>query len=182
VDAYALMGSVHVTVGDGQVVRAGPEAVPVPHRVAPEHREGLRSHYGRPVPAHRPGLMTRLRRRSGLLVPLAVLGGVLVAGADSASIFGSSETVVSAEAARDGADVAVSTLFGSVTVIVPEGVRVATSGLVVFGSTECAACGVAVPEDAPVVTVRAIGGFGSVEVLTVDQAAEREQEPDAEED
>jgi hypothetical protein len=158
VDAYAVMGAVKVTVGDGRVVPAG---APAPSSTrAPQPSAEV---------AHRqPGVLARaLRKVAGLAVPVAIVGAVVVAGPDSTSIFGSS-----VERVQSGQEsVRVSTLFGSVAVVVPDDVQVDTGGLVVFGSVSC--------EDAcqggsgEVVEVTAVGGFGSVNVYT---QSEYEQE------
>ncbi|MEP6696939.1 MAG: DUF1707 domain-containing protein [Pseudonocardiales bacterium] len=105
----------------------------------------------------------RLLRAVGA-VALAVgitAGGVAVVGhgSDGRAVFGS--TVVQ----KSGQDVDVGVLFGSVTVVVPDGARVDTSGTVVFGSLDCnQACEPG--ESGPVVHVRGSGGFGSVEIKT----------------
>lgn len=127
-------------------------------------------------PERRGGRVRRvLGRATGLLVPAAVLGAVLLAGPDAASVFGSTVERVSG----DNADVAVSTLFGSVTVVVPDGSDVDTSGLVVFGSTEA---DVACSADCTggVIHVRALGAFGSVDVMTESQYRERQAADDRE--
>jgi hypothetical protein len=106
------------------------------------------------------GLAKRLSGMKALLVPAAVVGGLLLAGPDNTSVFGSNvERVPVGEGS-----VQVSTLFGSVEVVVPDGVQVDTSGLVVFGNVDC--------EDActgtsdRLVKVRSVGGFGSVSIRT----------------
>lgn len=153
VDAYALMGSVNVTVGDGHVVPAG--------TALPAQRQA-----GAPaVPAPpRPKPLTRLGRRAAAsIVPLVLLAGagaVVAAGDDARAVFSSS-----VERVQPGdSQVNVSTLFGSVEVVVPNDVQVDTSGLVVFGSVDCdRACSVTSDE---VIEVRSIGGFGSVAIVT----------------
>jgi hypothetical protein len=74
-------------------------------------------------------------------------------------------------------DAAVSVLFGSVTVVVPDGTRVDPTGLVVFGSVDCEdACGAG--GTGQVVDVRTVGAFGSVQILTEQEfAAEQGPEP-----
>ena len=80
---------------------------------------------------------------------------------DGASVFGSREMQV----AGTQDEVQVGALFGSVTVRVPDDVRVRTTGTMIFGSIECgAACQLGGPNQREVV-VDANGGFGSVEVL-----------------
>ena len=154
VDAVAVMGSVKVTVGDGTVVRTGGTSGAVPARRA----SSAAVPHSRAV--HRSGghLSRLLGRAKGLVVPAAILGAVVLAGPDNVSIFGSS-----VERATDRS-VQVSTLFGSTTVVVPDGSRVDTSGIVVFGSTDCEqACASA---RGTVVEVRRFGAFGSVEIVT----------------
>lgn len=142
-------------VSDGPVQPADAPAVE-PH-AAPAVRDA------RPVPG-RPSMP--VKRLAGLVVPLALLGGVVLAGPDSTAVFGSSVERVQPAGER----VEVSVLFGSVVVVVPDGARADTSGLVVFGSLDCrSACsGVFTGSDdtGQLVQVRGIGGFGSVQVLT----------------
>lgn len=151
VDAYAVMGSVKVTVGDGRVV---PTGGPAPSSTLARQQPAAVAH-------RRPGVVARaLRSVAGLAVPLAIVGAVVVAGPDSTSIFGSSVERVS----QDQESVRVSTLFGSVAVVVPDDVTVDTGGLVVFGSVSCEqACQGGAGD---VVEVTAVGGFGSVSVYT----------------
>jgi hypothetical protein len=163
VDAYALMGSINVTVGDGQVLKAVRGAAPV-QRQATGHLQHA-THHARHDQAAPPavrtrGLARRLSGMKGLLVPAALVGGLLIAGPDNTSVFGSNvEKVTSSEDS-----VQVSTLFGSVEVVVPNDVQVDTSGLVVFGSVDCkTAC---TKDDGRVVKVRSVGGFGSVSIRT----------------
>jgi len=154
VDAVAVMGSVKVTHGDGTVLQTGRPAPAVP---APRPSSVARPH---PREPHRSGgvLSRVLGRAKGLVVPAVLLGAVVLAGPDDVSIFGSS-----VERATDRS-VQVSTLFGSTTVVVPDGSRVDTSGLMVFGSTDCdEACS---SSQGPVVQVRRFGAFGSVEIVT----------------
>lgn len=163
-DAYAVLGSVTVKhgknrkgtrggAGSGQVVRSGSGDVAV----------------GGPAG---PG---RVRRALGAVAVVGVLAagavGFVVAGPDGGVLFGSRS--VSATA---GENVEVTMLFGSMRVVVPDDVGVRTTGMVVFGSVECdKACS----NDATggTVDVRAIGGFGSVEVVTQEEdAAERQDD------
>jgi len=167
VNAQALMGSVNVTVGDGSILEAGrpPAAAPghavTSRRSVPDRPAGVKGH----------GLAHRIRAGgiSGLL-GLAVVGAI-ASGTDARAIFGSAVE----RAGTD--DVAVSTMFGSVTVVVPDGTQVDTSGLVVFGSVDCdAACSGA--GDGPVLDVRAIGAFGSVEIVTQSEFAVEDRDDD----
>lgn len=169
VDAVAVMGSVRVTSDGPAAVPAAPRPAAVPATrppAAPARR-------GHPVACRTRGVLARTTSRlAGLALPLAVLGGVVVAGPDAAAVFGSSVERVSAGTEQ----VRVSTLFGSVTVVVPDGTRVDTSGVVVFGSLDCeTACEAGTGK---VVEVRGLGGFGSVEVLTESEhRAEQQAEP-----
>ena len=104
----------------------------------------------------------------GLAVPSALLGALVLAGPDDVSIFSSS-----VERATDRS-VQVSTLFGTTTVVVPDDSRIDTSGITVFGSTDCEqACTNAA---GTVVEVRRFGGFGSVEILTDAEWADEQSE------
>lgn len=171
VDAVAVMGTVKVTVGDGTVVATGrrPAAVPAPRTsaVAVPHSRRV----------HRSGgqVSRALGRAKGLAVPLGLLGALVLAGPDNVSLFGSNVERV----AGDDRNVQVSTLFGSTTVVVPNGRQVDPGGFLPFGSTSCeAACSVT---EGPVVNVRTFGGFGSVEIVTQDEY-DAERAEDAAED
>ncbi|MBP2365902.1 DUF1707 SHOCT-like domain-containing protein [Pseudonocardia parietis] len=111
------------------------------------------------------------RRAGSALGTVVLLGAVLwggshlLAGDDGTAVF-SSRTIGVAEN-TDRVDVGV--LFGSVTVVVPDDVRVNATGWKVFGSTECElACSVPGPRE---VTVDVSGAFGSTDILTRTQAA-----------
>lgn len=93
--------------------------------------------------------------------------GVQVLGAaDGASVFSSQVLQV----ADDQERVEVGTLFGSVRIVLPDDVRVRTTGTVVFGSVDCdQACGGG--SDEPEVVIDTRGGFGSIDVLTQGEAA-----------
>ena len=176
VDAQALMGSVNVTVGDGSVLEAGrPPAVPpgqvvTSRRSIPDKRSSARRH----------GLVHRIRGigASGA-VGLAIVAAI-ASGTDARAVFSS------AVERADPGGAAVSVLFGSVTVVVPDDAQVDTSGLVVFGSVDCEdACNGTGTGD--VIDVRTIGAFGSVEVVTQSERAEEErddgrEDPDEDED
>ena len=88
------------------------------------------------------------------------LGGSILTADDGASVFGSREVQVAGTQER----VEVGTLFGRVTVRVPDDVRVRTTGTMVFGSIDCAAACQGGPTQREVV-VDATGGFGNVQVL-----------------
>lgn len=164
VDAVSVMGTVKVTQGDGTVVAADgrSRALPAPVRtsVAVPKATGHLSRSG-----HGSRSLGRLK---GLLVPAGVLGAVLLAGPDAAAVFSSTT-----ERVQSGDDrVQVSALFGTVTVVVPDDVRVDPGGLVVFGSTTCAqACE---PTGGTVVDVVGVGAFGEVAILTRSELAERQ--------
>lgn len=170
-DAYAVLGSVTVKhgkdrkdrkgvrggAGSGEVVRSGPGEIAHPGSAGPG----------------------RIRRAFGAIALAGVLAagavGFAAAGEDRRVVFGSS--TVGAEA---GDDVEVSMLFGSMRVVVPDGVQVRTGGTVIFGSVDCEqAC--RGERTGGAVDVRAIGGFGSVEILTqseADREADRGDEDD----
>jgi hypothetical protein len=116
------------------------------------------------------GRGTVARRTAGALVGGAVTLAVVVGGAvavgtvvtsgDGFALFGSHEVQVTDDQER----VEVGVLFGSVKVVVPDELRARTSGVVVFGSTQCrGACSAPGPEN---VEVRGLGGFGSIEVVS----------------
>lgn len=167
-DAIAVLGGVTVTVGDGAVVPAASAdrtglAVGGPHRAAAPA-----------LPQRQPARQRLVQRvRNAGLAGVLLLGaaGVVASGTDRRVVFGSG-TVQVREDAVEEQEVQVSLLFGSVKVVVPDDAEVQIGGLVVFGSTEC--------DDAcdgkgtgPVVRVRGIGGFGSLEVVTQSEMDER---------
>lgn len=169
-EAQALMGSVNVTVGDGSVLEAGR---------APAASAGQAVTSRRSVPQERPrsrahGLAHRVRGigASGAL-GLAVVAAV-ASGTDARAVFSSADERIGSD------DAAVSVLFGSVEVVVPDGTRVDPTGLVIFGSVDCEqACGPGGTGD--VVDVRTVGAFGSVSIKTESEVAEqREPDPDEE--
>jgi hypothetical protein len=132
----------------------------------------------RPDGPHRSGghLSRVLRRAKGLAVPAALVGALVLAGPDDVSVFSSGVERVAA----DDRNVQVAMLFGSTTVVVPNGSQVDTSGFMVFGSTSCDdAC--STEGDGPTVNVRRFGGFGSVEIVTQDEWAEKRSGDEAEE-
>lgn len=128
----------------------------------------------RPVPEEKPTVAVAVpesgpsksfgQRLGGALVAVAALGALVFVGshvvtaADGAAVFGKREITVAPGQDR----VEVGMLFGSVDVVVPEGMRARPAGTVVFGSTDCAlACTGAGPE----VVVDGTGAFGSVDIL-----------------
>jgi hypothetical protein len=194
VTATAVMGEVTVHVPPGSTVHLSGFAVMGERKVrtgAPEpsgpvvHVHGTavmgtvqvddRLRSGGLLPAVRgagqPHVRHRSRWRLGALVPVVVAAGVLYGGAqvvtaeDGATVFGSRTVQVG----PDQREVELGVLFGSVEVVVPDGVRVRTAGSVVFGSVDCEqACSGAGPAE---VVVRTTGGFGSVEIATESEAA-----------
>lgn len=171
VDAVAVMGSVRVTPGDGTVVTSdgrsrvhpSPVAVPQTGHASGHGGELARSRHGRL--AHVAG------RAKGLLVPAVIVAGIVLAGPDATSIFGNT-----VERVQPGdRQVQVSVLFGNVEVVVPDGARVDTSGLVAFGNIDCeAACS----GSGEVVEVRGFGAFGNVEVSTQSERAADQADDD----
>ena len=167
--AVAVMGSVHVREGQGEPVHGWTSAGVVAPRSAT------------PAVPSRFGSSGRRRRLSRVaaalagpalsLALLAGVAGVVASGTDARVVFGSTQQRVQVS----DAPIAVSVIFGSATVIVPDGVVVDPGGLVVFGSTECAdAC--RYDPDATVLDLRALGAFGSVEILTEAEYAAEEGE------
>ncbi|OAN40649.1 hypothetical protein [Mycolicibacterium iranicum] len=83
---------------------------------------------------------------------------------NAVSAFGSATVTVPPE--QDHVDV--TTIFGSMVVVVPDGVRVNPTGTVLFGSVNCEnACRSSGPE----VTDDVTGAFGSVAIQTVAENA-----------
>ena len=101
---------------------------------------------------------------------LAVIGGLfgvgyVVTAEDGVAVFG--DQVVQAE---NDDRIEVGVLFGSVDVVVPEGVRAETSGFTAFGSTECLdACSEPPGPDTSSVVVDTRGAFGSVDIVTPEE-------------
>jgi hypothetical protein len=132
-----------------------------------------------PAPAPTGDFAAAAGRRAGgilataALVVAAVWGGSQVLPlTDGVTVFGSRTIGVQADAPRVGGVL----LFGSVEVVVPEGVRADVSGFTVFGSTDCpTAC--AAPGDRAV-DVHVVGAFGSVKVLTPAEAATQDRDDD----
>jgi len=167
-DAQAVMGSVKVTVGDGSVLEVGRPS-PAPAGSAVSSRRTVPAVPERPTGSPARRLLRRVKGAgvSGVL-GLAVVAAV-ASGTDARAVFGSSDERVGSQ------DAAVSVLFGSVEVVVPDGTRVDTSGLVVFGSVDCEdACNG--PGTGEVIDVRTLGAFGSVTIRTESEVAERERD------
>jgi Domain of unknown function (DUF1707) len=97
--------------------------------------------------------------RLALLGAAVLFGGQIVTAPDAVAIF--SGQVVQVGSDQDRVEVGV--LFGNVEVVVPDDARVDTSGVLLFGGTDCAAaCGGTGTQP---ITVDAVGGFGSVDVV-----------------
>lgn len=158
VQGYALMGGVDVTHGPPVPTRGSVRLDKAPARALVPAQAG-------PVAVARPQ-RRRTGRRSVVLgaVALVALGvGVpAVVSADDTAVFGSQ--VVHA---RPGQDVEVGVLFGSVKVVVDDGVPVDKAGGMGFGSTECRACDG--NGSGPVVHVHGRGAFGSIQVVRSSQ-------------
>ena len=128
----------------------------------------------------RTGARAAGRRVGNGLVTLAVLGaavfgiGVVATSDDGAAVFSSRV----AQVADDATTVQVGSLFGSTKVVVPDGVAVRTSGVMVFGSTNCDQACSAAPAGARVLTVETRGAFGSVDILTRSEAVARALDDD----
>ena len=173
VQAYALMGGVEVKHGGAPRPDEQPAAVahevPPPRTAvaAPLHTGSAPLHAGSRAVAR----TARPRRRRGIgeLLLLAALlgGGVAASQQDVAAVFGSSVYHASV-----GEDVDVAALFGSVTVVVPDGAQVRSNGVVVFGSADCDACGAGGGPGS--VGVDGNGAFGSIEVLDETMYAQRQ--------
>ena len=162
VSAFAVMGSVNVREGRGTPATGWTSSgVVSPRPAAPAVRSG-----SQPLPRGRASrIAARLTGGALSLALLAGVGGVVASGTDARVVFGSTEQQVQ----RTDEPIAVSVLFGSITVVVPDGVVVDPGGLVVFGSVECEqAC----RGDGDVIDLRALGGFGSVEILAEAEYAE----------
>jgi MFS family permease len=106
-----------------------------------------------------------------LLVGMAMIFGTQILTADDGTaLLGSRQVTVGPDQER----VEVGALFGSVNVVVPDGVRVRVAGRVVFGGTECErACS----EPGREVVVDAVGAFAMVDVMRPGEilADEREE-------
>lgn len=120
-----------------------------------------------------------LARRAGgafgtlLLLAAALWGGSQIVTADDGVVVFGSRTLAVAEG-QDRVEMGV--LFGNVTVVVPDDARVTVNGWKVFGSTECdLACAGTGPRE---VTVDVTGAFGSTDVLTRTEAANRPADDD----
>ncbi|MEJ8280300.1 DUF1707 SHOCT-like domain-containing protein [Pseudonocardia spirodelae] len=151
---------------------------PLTRDLPPDTAAGATVALPAPSPAARTGEFAAAagRRAGGVLAAAVVAVAALWGGAhllpvsDGVTVFSSRTVGVTA----DDREVGSTLLFGSVTVVVPEGVRANTSGFTVFGSTECpTACTAAGPGTVDVTTV---GAFGSVKVLTPAEAAAQDRD------
>lgn len=121
-----------------------------------------------PAPTGAPEWLRRLGRGAGVVALAGVLlfgAGRLATADDGTAVF--SERPVSVAEGQDRVELGV--LFGSFDVVVPDDVRVITTGTTVFGSVDCdAAC------DGPgarEVTIDVSGAFGSADIRTQSEAA-----------
>ena len=158
VTGYAVMGEVKVRTATKRERRRYP--------VADEAAE--------PRPARsRSTLPTDSARRFGWgrrIAAVAMIGLLgagpirAVATSDAAVLFGSRDYhPTAAELAGDN-DIEVASFFGSIEVVLPEGVQARSGGLQLFGSAECgAACDG--PVDADTVEVEATVMFGSAQII-----------------
>ena len=82
------------------------------------------------------------------------------------------------EAELDGGDIEIEAwaFMGSVTVVVPEGIPVETSGFVLMGGRTTRIADVPMPPGAPTVNVAGYGLWGGVTVVSKKKKAERERE------
>lgn len=128
-----------------------------------------------------PPARARFRRRHRgrrWAIAAAVIAALLASGAGAGNselhrvgAFGNRTIDVAAVPAGHTSTVHVSSVFGSVLVVVPDGDRVELTGTQIFGSESCDACEVATAPDAGVVRIVLDGAFGSVQIRTAAQAA-----------
>jgi MFS family permease len=146
-------------------------------QVTAAHRAAPRTSHRAPTPPAVDGGVKKLAQRLA-----AGVGGVLLAGMalffgaqigtadDGTALLGSRQVAVGPDQER----VEVGALFGSVDVVVPDGMRVRVASRVVFGGTECErACS----EPGREVVVDAVGAFAMVDVMRPGEilADEREE-------
>jgi hypothetical protein len=170
VDAYAVMGSVDIRhpkpkerfdPDDGRGAFA--DRVPL---ASADELSAVRRSKRSPVAAKVRQWVGGALAAAALLVPLAWAGS---SDQVAPAIFGENQHVVATQSLEAGEELTVGApvAFGSITIEVPEGVNVERNGVVIFGSTDCTACGAQADPDAPTVRVRTIGGFGSIEINPV---------------
>lgn len=179
VTGYALMGGIDVRNPSKKERRRAEREGEVPPPSAVPLRSSTFRTVARPVPAEqrRRRVSGELRGRVGrALAGLAVAAAVLVPTAWTVSsdevvpaVFGSNTEII--RSVEDGDTVGAPVLFGSVDIAVPEGVNVERDGIVIFGSTDVSAAAASQADaEAPTVTVRTFGGFGSVDIRRVGEA------------
>lgn len=112
-----------------------------------------------------------------VVVAAAVAPGVLTA-AQGGAVFGSRTVQVT----PDESSVSVGVLFGSTKVVVPDDAQVTTDGTTIFGSTDCDAACAPRPPGARQIEVTGRGAFGSIEVQTTTEAAQRQNGDDRDDD
>jgi Domain of unknown function (DUF1707) len=145
-----------------------------PYRPGPDEEQTVAVAVPERAPA--PPAKSLGQRIGGSLVGVAAIGALIFVGShvvtadDGAAIFGNRQITVAPGQER----VEVGMLFGSVDVVVPDGVRARPTGAVVFGSTDCA---LACTGPGTEVVVDATGAFGSVDILRPG-----EPEPDDDDD
>ena len=135
VHGLAVMGS--ITVRHGEVAPASTSGDPV----APGGGSAQLARVTLSAPARRHPRLQRFGAAvRGSAVGLALLvgvGAVVASGADERVVFSRGvEVVTAAEVGSGDTSKEVSVLFGSVTVVVPDGVAVDEGGLVAFGSVK----------------------------------------------
>lgn len=183
VNGYAFMGGIDVRHPSKRERRKAerdgeqPDPATVP----------LRSPTFRTVARPQPAPVEQRRRRAAAargrigraLAGLALATAVLVPTAwtlssddRAVSVFGGSEHVVQTFQNADGqvelvgdGTVGALVLFGGVDIVVPEGVNVERDGVVIFGGSDVSDAAAGFDPEAPTVTVRTFGGFGSVDIL-----------------
>lgn len=189
IQAYALMGGVEIrNPTDKENRRSAKRAARLPAEAATVRQGAPRR--GSTALERAPGRTLERRGGGGSWLGRAVAAVAVAAvtspfwlpGEAAVAAFASNTHVVTDAAVERDETVNAATAFGSVTVVVPDGVQVELeSGTVVFGSSDCEACEVEPLRGAPAVRVRRYGAFGSVNVLTETQAQERDAR-NAEED
>ncbi len=159
--AARTQGDLDALVRDLPPYRPGPDEQPTAVVAVPEKKEPSKS------------LGQRL---GGSLVGIAAIGALIFGGSqvltatDGAAVFGNRQVTIAP--GEDRVDVGM--LFGSVDVIVPDGMRARPEGAVIFGSTKC---DLACTGTGPEVVVDGTGAFGSVNILRPG-----EPEPDDDDD